>query len=204
MTRTKRLSTPGLAALLLPVALVIGACGESTTEPRLEISAVAGTYTMTALRFDPQGSLPESNILPVLGDPPTLTLTSAGQAQVVMRDPVTTLVVTIQGTFQTTPTGVRVDFASQSAFRQLLLSARMEFAFSEQAGTLSFAANAPDGVSRARLVELVPALATEQLLDPTPGALTVTFTRLGLIFLPGSTANLVGVRALFGPALSRS
>jgi hypothetical protein len=42
---------------------------------------------------------------------------------------------------------------------------------------LRFDAAAPDGVNRARLIELAPALANEQLLNPVPGDLAVIFTR---------------------------
>jgi hypothetical protein len=155
----------------------LAACGESSTEPKLELSMVTGTYAMTALRFDPQGSLPDSNILPVITGGVQLNLTSARQAQLVYRDPISTLVITIQGTFDTTAGGVRIEFPSQATHRQLLLSQQMEFIFTTGAETLTFTADAPEGVSRARLIELVPSLANEQLLDPTPGFLTVTFRR---------------------------
>jgi hypothetical protein len=167
---------PVRTAGLLLAGLAIAACN-STTEPTVETSLVVGTYAMTTLRFDPTGSLPEVNVLPALGEAPQLNLTAAGQAQIVFRDPVTTLVVTVNGTFRTTATGVRIEFPSESAYRQLLLSRRMDFNFSATAGTLTFAGDAPDGVQRARLIALVPAFAGEQLLDPTPGTLRVTFTR---------------------------
>jgi hypothetical protein len=162
--------------LLLPLLLVPAAC-KSTTEPRLDTSLVVGTYTMTTLRFDPQGSLPDVDVLATLGETPQLSLTAAGQAQITFRDPVSTLVVVINGTYRTTATGVRLEFPSQSAYRDLLLSQRMDLTLSEAAGTLTFNANAPDGVQRARLIVLVPAFENEQLLDPVPGTLRVTFTR---------------------------
>jgi hypothetical protein len=166
------------AVLLLPALLLFGACDDGgPTEPRIDMSAVVGIYTMTQLSFDPQGSLPASDILIGLDEPPTLELTTSGQAQVLVRDPVTSLVVTINGNYQTTTTGVRIDFPEASQFTKLLLSSRMDLTFNEQAGTLSFSGTAPDGVSRAQLVALVPSLADEQLLDPTPGVLAVRFTR---------------------------
>jgi hypothetical protein len=68
-----------------------------------------------------------------------------------------------------------LDFASNATYGQLLFSRRMDFTLS---GTsLLFDDAAPDGVTRARLIELVPAFGNEQLLDPTPGDLRVTFAR---------------------------
>jgi len=164
------------AALLLSLTLPLVAC-QTSDVVGIEVGEVTGTYTMTLLRFDPQGVLPESNVLPALGEAPQLNLTAAGQAQISYRDPVSTLLVTVPGTFVTTPTGVRITFANASAYPQLLLSQRMDFTFSAQARTLIFEGPAPDGVNRARLVQLVPTLAGEQLLDPTPGTLRVAFTR---------------------------
>jgi len=164
------------AALLLSLTLPLAAC-QTSDVVGIEVGEVTGTYTMTVLRFDPQGVLPESNVLPALGEAPQLNLTAAGQAQISYRDPATTLLVTVPGTFVTTPTGVRISFANASPYPQLLLSQRTELTFTAASGTLGFDGPAPDGVNRARLVQLVPTLAGEQLLDPTPGTLRVAFTR---------------------------
>ncbi len=165
-----------LAALLLVPA--VGACGDDspTEPPGLELSLVVGTYDLARLTFDPQGSLGNTNVFPALGqDNVQLILTESRTAQVVFQDPITSLFTTLPGTFRTTETGVRLDFASNAGYGQLLFSRRMEFVL---AGTsLTFDAEAPDGVSRSRLVELVPAFDGEQLLDPTPGTLGVTFAR---------------------------
>jgi len=166
------------AVLLLPTLLAVGACGDSgPTEPRIDQTAVLGTYTMTQLSFDPEGSLPASDILPLLAEAPTLNLTAANQVQILMRDPVTSLIVTINGTYQTTTTGVQIDFAENSQYAQLLLPVRIDLTFNQQAGTLSFSGTAPNGVGRAQLIALVPALANEQLFDPTPGVLALRFTK---------------------------
>ena len=45
-------------------------------------------------------------------------------------------------------------------------------------GVLEYLEEAPDGVRRGRLIELVPEWADEQLLDPVPGVLQVVFTRV--------------------------
>ncbi|MEQ9569751.1 MAG: hypothetical protein RLN75_06135 [Longimicrobiales bacterium] len=164
-------------ASLLGLLAGAGACGDSSTEPEgIDVALVVGTYDLSVLRFDPQGSLPATDLLGALGqDNVQLILTSGRTAQVVYQDPITDIFTTIAGTFRTTETGVRIDFASNSSYRELLFSRRMEFDLSGT--TLTFDAEAPDGVQRARLIELVPAFEGEQLLDPTPGVLRVVFTR---------------------------
>ena len=155
-------------------ALILGGCGDASGPSRTE---VAGTYLLTTLTFDPQGVLPAVDILARLdGAVPRLVLAPAGEAQLVFEDPGTGLITTTNGTYSTPQEGVRVDFGSNSAFRSVLLSRRMTFEEST-AGTLVFDAAAPDGVDRARLIELVPEFAEEQLLDPVPGQLTLVFTR---------------------------
>jgi hypothetical protein len=162
------------AALLLPG---LAGCGDSTGPDGIDIDIVVGTYSLTTLRFDPQGSLPDIDVLPALATSGTqLILTSNGAMQIVHQDPTTGLFVTIQGTFKTSPDGVRLDFAENSQYAEMLLTRRMAFTHNAAAGTLVFDDDT-DGVSRTRLIALVPALATEQLLDPTPGRLRLTFTR---------------------------
>jgi hypothetical protein len=163
-------------ALALVVASVSAACGDDDGPVGLDREVVVGTYNLTALSFDPQGSIPEADLLARFPNP-QLILTSNNSAQLAYLDPSTNLVVTVQGTYATTVNGVRIDLAANSGYQQLLFSRRMEFVFDASARTLTFDADAPDGVSRARLVALVPSLANEQLLDPTPGRLRIVFTR---------------------------
>jgi hypothetical protein len=159
----------GLVAILL-----IGCGGDSVGPPRAE---VAGTYLLTALAFDPQGSLPEVDILPrVTGAVPRLVLAPGGQAQLVFEHPTTGLITVANGTYTTPASGVRVDFGTDLGYRSVLLSRLMTFD-SGTGNTLTFAGPSPEGVSRQRLLELVPEYAGEQLLDPVPGQLTVRFTR---------------------------
>lgn len=162
----------GLAIL---VALA-GACGDDgPSGPTLDINLVAGTYNLTVLTFDPQGILPQNDIRATLGTAPQLILNTSGAAQIVYQDPATNLFTTIAATYRTTADGIRLDFASNSPYASLLLSRRMDFTFSSSPKTLTFEGEAPDGVSRARLIQLVPQLANEQLLDPVPGVLRVIF-----------------------------
>ena len=165
---------------LVSVCFLLGAatgCEEATTEPNLEVEAVSGVYSMTVLRFDPDGSLPESNLLSPTVNAAQLNITTGERAQIVWVNPATSFVVTVGANFETTTNGVRVQFDENSAYGQLLLSRDMTFTYSSEAGVLTFEGPAPDGVSRARLRELVPSLAGEQLLDPTPGRLRISFTR---------------------------
>lgn len=166
----------GSALLMLPgLALACGDDGPSG--PTIELLLVAGRYTMTDLAFDPQGSLPEVSILATLGDVPEMTLTTNGSAQITFRDPDSNLIVTVNGFFDTTATGVRIDFADGARFDQLLLSDRITLTFDEAAGTLTFDGNSPDGADRERLLELVPDFEGEQLLDPVPGRLRIAFVK---------------------------
>lgn len=159
----------GLATLLL-----VACSGDPSGPSRPE---VAGTYLLTVLAFDPQGVLPEVDLLARLGgDVPRLVLAPAGEAQLVFEDPATGLITIANGTYSTPQAGARVDFGTQTAYRNVLLSRRMTFTW-DAAGILTFADEAPDGVDRQRLIQLVPEFAGEQLLDPVPGMLTVEFTR---------------------------
>jgi hypothetical protein len=162
---------------LLAAIVVPGACGDNgPTEPTLDIADIAGTYALTRLSFDPQGVLPEKDILAALGTAPQLIVTIDKAAQIVYQDPATGLFTTIPASARTTTTGLRLDFSSNSGYASLLLSRRMEFTFTASTQTLVFDSAAPDGASRQRLVTLVPDWASEQLLDPVPGVLRVTFT----------------------------
>jgi hypothetical protein len=168
----RRRTGVGLIAGLLAVA----ACGDGgPTEPSLDVADIAGTYALTQLAFDPQGVLPEVDVLAAIGTAPQLIVTVNNAAQIVYQDPVSGLFTTIAATARTTPTGLRLDFNSNSAYAGLLLSRRMEFTFTAGTRTLAFDDDAPDGVNRQRLVQLVPVWANEQLLDPVPGRLQVTF-----------------------------
>jgi len=167
-----------LLALGALVLAPLAACSDSTSPDESEVEAVAGTYALTTLRFDPQGVLPDQNLLAALGtDNAQLILTINRAAQVVYRDPLSQLFVTIPGDFQRTADGVRLQWNQDSAYREFFLSRSMDFTFDVGPGTFRFDGEAPDGVSRARLQALVPEFQGEQLLDPTPGRLRVTFTK---------------------------
>lgn len=158
---------------LLAVTLLCACGGDPSGPSRPEL---AGTYALTELRFDPRGVLPEVDLLPRVSGAPRLVLAPGGEAQLVFEDPATGLVTTVTGAYSTPDQGARIDFGSDTGFRQILLSRRMLFTFAAP-GTLTFQGEAPDSVQRERLVTLVPEWAEEQLLDPVPGRLTVVFTR---------------------------
>lgn len=159
-------------------AVVAIACsGDPSGPSRPEI---AGTYTLTELRFDPQGSLPEVDILSRLGaaNVPRLVLAPLGDAQLVFEDPATGLLTIVSGRYSTPSEGARIDFGTNTAYNRVLLSRRMVLAFSPP-GTLTFDGESPDGVDRQRLLHLVPEWSDEQLLDPVPGRLVIVFERSG-------------------------
>ncbi len=165
---------------LSSLLLLVGGCGSSSTDPdTLEFGAVAGNYALTALTFDPRGVLPEMDIRSRIEPEhqPTLTLTAQGAAQLVFLDPNTELTRTVGGAFSASSTEVELTFAQNSDYPRFLLSRRMVFTYTVEPPTLTFQGPAPDGVSPGRLRELVPDWEEEQLLDPTPGALRVVFTR---------------------------
>ena len=161
--------------LALP-ALLLGCGGDPSGPARTDL---AGNYLMAELRFDPRGSLPEVDLLPALGagDAPRLTLVADGRAQLILQDPATGLLTTADGSYSTPGSAVRLAFESGGAFEAVLLSRQMTFEAVED-GRLEFRDEAPDGVARQRLIELMPDWADEQLLDPVPGSLQVVFTRV--------------------------
>ncbi len=176
-----RMSGSGTALVLVAMATLV-ACGkDQPLEPGIDVAEVTGTWALTQLAFDPQGVLPETDILTRLGNAPQLIVTPAKVAQLVFQDPVTHLYTTAQGSIRTTPTGMRVDFDKGAAYGSLLLSRQMSFelllSFDRNIPVLVFSGNPPDGVSRQRLVGLVQDWQDEQLLDPVPGTLRVMFTR---------------------------
>jgi hypothetical protein len=166
-----------LATVLFAAAVIAGCGGDPSGPSRAEL---AGSYRLTALAFDPQGVLPQVELLSRLGGAsvPRLVLAPGGEAQLIFEDPATGLVRTADGIYSTPDVGARFDFGTGTAHRAVFLSRRMTFAYDAATGTLTFEGAAPDGVDRARLVQLVPEWAGEQLLDPVPGALTVMFTRV--------------------------
>jgi hypothetical protein len=159
---------------VVAAALLWGCGGDPSGPSRPEL---AGTYALTQLRFDPQGVLPEVDLLARLDVTDVqLVLAPDGQAQLRYTTG-TGLVATVGATYSTPVTGVRIHFDTGPGLRTVLLSARMTFDYAEAAETLTFDGEAPDGVDRQRLLELVPEWSDEQLLSPVPGRLTVRFTR---------------------------
>jgi hypothetical protein len=167
-----------MAGTLGLVVTVGMACGDDPAGPVLDTALVTGTWSLTTLAFDPQGSLAELDALDALGTQPQLILSPTGTVQIVYQDPTTNLFTTIAGSFRTTSNGARVTFDDNAPYATLLLSRRMDFVLDTTAARrLVFDGTAPDGVNRARLIQLEPDLADEQLLNPVPGTLEVVFTR---------------------------
>ncbi len=170
--------TRSIPALALGLAVALAACESDSAGPDLDRNEVAGTYDLTTLAFDPQGSLPEVEVDSLFGGllEPRILLTTTGDVQLFYTDPVTGLGRTVDGTYRTTSTGARITFDAGGNFPDLFLSETTQFTFNASARTLSFTGDAGTAVARDRLVTLVPELEEEQLLDPVPGTLRVVFT----------------------------
>ena len=166
------------AMALIACSLSTAACSDTDNPIQVVDVDVRGTYDLTALKFDPQGVLPEVDLRSrISGSIPRLVLAANGQAQLAFVDPETGLITLSNATYTQTGTGkVRIDFGSANTlYTKTFLSRQMTFDYSSTTHTLSFAAASPDGVTRTRLLQLVPEWDDEQLLDPVPGTLTVTF-----------------------------
>lgn len=167
--------------LALLAFLAIGAtaaCDDDPSEPNIPSDDVVGTYAVTSITFDPQGSLPAADIHTRFGTtiPASVIVSANGTLQFIVQNATTSQLITANGTYRLTPTGIDVTFPSSAPYDQILLSRNMRFTFNEASSTLTFSDNVND-ISRARLLALVPELADEQLLDPVPGTLSVTLTR---------------------------
>jgi hypothetical protein len=162
----------------LLVLAMAWACGGDPAGPSRP--EVAGTYVLQELRFDPQGVLPEMDLLPRLAVTNVeLVLAPTGEAQLRYMDPGTGLFTVADGVFSTPTAGVRIHFQAAGPLDRLLLSPRMTYTYQDEPPVLTFDGPAPDGVSRQRLIELVPEWSGEQLQSPVPGNLVVVFTGVG-------------------------
>ncbi len=168
------------AVLLSPV---LAACGDSTG-PTVARADVEGVYTLSTLNFDPSGSLPQVDIRARMisqGVTPGLNLASDNSAQLYFRDPSTGSFITVNGTYSTTADGARIVWNKDSSYTLFLVPRTLTLKYtpadSSASGekTLSFS-GAVQEVSRDRLIQLVPEFQDEQLFDPVPGTLTMTFT----------------------------
>lgn len=173
--------TVGNGILAIALSFGLAACGDDGTGPRLPDltrADVAGHYEMTALTFDPQGSLPEVDLFARLPEPlPSLVLVANGQAQLVSRDPETGLIAVAAATYTVSSLG-RVQFTfdqSSTLHLQTLLASSMVFDFVATPRSLVFDATVTGGIDRATLLELVPEWEDEQLFDPVPGVLRVVY-----------------------------
>jgi hypothetical protein len=166
--------------ILIAVLLAWGAltgCGEGEpVGPTVDRSAVAGVYHLAALSFDPQGSLPKTDILGRLApaDRPELSIgRTDDRFRLAFRDPGSGLPELVEGSYTLLNEQVRLSFKKSADARAILLPQRLELDFDRQTMTLSYRANTD--VSLARLRELVPEFRNEQLPDPVFGELVVVF-----------------------------
>lgn len=164
-------------ALTLPVVML--ACGDDETpvEPEFELDELYGIYELEVLRFDPQGTLPAVDVLARadFSEDPELEVVQGGQAQLLWRRSGGLLEV-VGANWRLTTTGIRLTLADPGKVGTILLPRELELELSVIARTLSFSGSV-SGPSRTQLLALVPEWEQEQLLDPTPGSLTVRFRR---------------------------
>ena len=161
--------------------LLVAACDGNGDPFQVEQVELRGQYELTQLSFDPQGVLPLVELKDRVGtNLPRLVLAQNLRAQLIVTD---TLGLTslANGTYASTHAdSVQLDFGTNpSIYGRILMSQSMRFFRSEGSASLTFSGSHPEGLERARLLELVPEFQGEQLLDPVPGVLTITFTRVG-------------------------
>jgi hypothetical protein len=163
-----------LTALMAGTALLAACGGDASGPSRTDL---AGTYELTTLSFDPQGVLPEVDLLDRLDVTGIqLTLADDGRAQLLYQEPGSGLVNIVEGSYSTPEIGARIHFTATAALNRLMIPARLTYTY--DSGALTFDGEAPDGVDRQRLLQLVPEWSDEQLLSPVPGRITVRFERL--------------------------
>jgi len=166
-------------ALLAVMMAAIAACGDSTAEPTVSRSDVAGTYDLTVLKFDPAGAeLQERSLLPLLppADRPEFNVSPLGNtAQLVFRDPATNFVTIAGATYRLREFGIEVTFDNATDAARILLPRRVNLSLDATTSTLQYSGEA--SVPLARLQQLVREWADLPLTDPVPGVLTVAFTK---------------------------
>jgi hypothetical protein len=168
-----------LIPTIFALTLFVAACSDSSDPTQVVQVDVRGTYDLSTLNFDPQGVLPSVDLKSrITTTVPRLNLATNNQAQLVFTDSATGLVTVSNATYAVNNAGnqVTLDFGTaNTTYTQSFLSRKMTFGYNETTHQLTFSAASPDGVSRARLIQLVPEWKDEQLLDPVPGTLTVVF-----------------------------
>lgn len=172
----------GKISAVLASAVVLGACGDDdpvrVDEPDLTRAEVAGQYLMTALAFDPQGSLSNVELLDSLdlaNLPELVVASNEDSLQLVFRDPVGGLVRTVPGSYDLGDTGISVELSNSTEPAKLLLPRTIAYEFDATAETLSFSGDIDADTTR--LFVLAPEWSGEPVTNPLPGVLTVIFTR---------------------------
>lgn len=168
---------------LVAGALVMGACGDDDPsrpdEPDLTRADVAGQYEMTQLSFDPQGSLPEVDLLARLdnSDLPDLRLYSTEDSvQLVFIDPEDDVALRIvPGTYDLGDEDVTIQLESSLDASRLLLPPQLRYGFDPENETLAFTGTIQADTTR--LFALVPEWSGEPVTNPLPGTLSVRFAR---------------------------
>lgn len=166
-----------LGAVLIAMALTASGCSDDRgTGPRVDRSEVAGIYHLSALTFDPRGSLPEVDIIDRLeeADLPELILSRSDDTfQSITRDPSSGRFIAVDGKYTYRNRVVRLQFPRATDAERLLLPQNPDFEFNSSESTLTYRADTEASLSRLR--DLVPEYLDEQLPDPVLGELYLVF-----------------------------
>lgn len=159
---------------LAAFALGCGDDDDNGTGPTIDPVLVAGVYELQVLAFDPQGMLPEIDLLQRISESqvPQLIVTET-QFQLVYRDPATGLVSTSNGDYTLTREGIRLNFPTAAEAQGMLLPQRALFTYDANLRALWFEQNT--SVSLERFRQLAPEYEDEPLTNPVPGRLEVIF-----------------------------
>lgn len=167
---------------LVAAAALLAACGDDDPadpdEPDLTRADVEGQYVITELSFDPQGSLPLTDLLTRVdfAETPELILSATDDSlQLIFRIEGDLLRV-IEGEYDLGDTGLTVELDNALEPGEILLPRVTNYFFDEESATLSF--NGTIQADTVRLFELVPEWSGEPVANPLPGTLRVTFDRV--------------------------
>ena len=164
------------------LAMAVGACGDDDggsgpNVPDLTRADVAGIYEMTVLSFDPQGMLPEADLLARLDDanlPELVIASDKDSLQLIFREP-GGLFRTVAGSYQLGDDGITVTLSNSTEPAELLLPRTLSYLFDEASETLYFVGSI--AADTTKLFALVPEWSEEPVTNPLPGVLEVEFTQ---------------------------
>ena len=169
---------------LVAAAALLGACGDDDPsepdDPDLTRADVEGQYVISELSFDPQGSgLGLADLLDRIDfavSPEMILSATDDSVQLIFRIEGDLLRV-IEGEYDLGDTDVTVELDNALEPGEILIPRVTTYFFNEETETLTF--NGTFQADTTRLFELVPEWSGEPVANPLPGALRITFERVG-------------------------